>query len=238
MRALTSSSKTIGPPVWLITQADLETAIAFLVERDEMLAPLAGERPALRRRPGGFPGLAAIIVAQQVSTSSATAILSRLMDRFPVLSPEAIRAAPDAALRDAGLSAAKIRTIHATAEAYLSGDLPLDRLGSLPSEEAGELLTSVSGIGPWTAEVYRLFCLGDADALPAGDLALQEAVRSLYDLPGRPGRSDFIALAERWRPLRGAAAHLLWSHYRHLKGRAGIIADPADERSRQRLRRK
>ncbi|WP_046867799.1 DNA-3-methyladenine glycosylase family protein [Microvirga massiliensis] len=235
---MTSSSKTIGPPARLATQADLETAITFLVERDVMLAPLAGDRPALRRRPDGFPGLAAIIVAQQVSTASATAILSRLIDRFPVLSPETIRAAPDTLLREAGLSAAKIRTIRATAEACLSGSLPLDRLGSLPSEEADELLTSVSGIGPWTAEVYRLFCLGDADALPAGDLALQEAARSLYDLPSRPGRSDFTALAERWRPLRGAAAHLLWSHYRRLKGRAGIIANPTDERSRQRSRRR
>jgi DNA-3-methyladenine glycosylase II len=223
---------TVGIPFRLATQADLDAAISLLVQREAALAPLAEERPTLRRRPAGFRGLAAIIVAQQVSTASATAILSRLVDRFPVLSPDTILAASDGLLREVGLSAPKIRTIRATAEACLSGALLLDTLGTLPAEEAEEALTSVVGIGPWTAEVYRLFCLGDADALPAGDLALQEAARSPYQLTTRPGRSEFIALAERWRPFRGAAAHLLWAHYRRLKGRAGIASDLAAADSR------
>ena len=77
------------------------------------------------------------------------------------------------------------------------------------------------GIGPWTADIYLLFCLGHADAWPAGDLALQEAARIAFGLRKRPSAKDMVKLAENWRPWRGVAAHLLWNYYRAVKQRDG-----------------
>ena len=78
-------------------------------------------------------------------------------------------------------------------------------------------------IGPWTADVYLLFCLGHGDAWPAGDLAVQEAVKIGLGLKTRPTAKQMAPLAEPWRPLRGAAAHLWWSYYRAIKKREGVI---------------
>src|SRR6202035_1394933 len=88
---------------------------------------------------------------------------------------------------------------------------------------AHNTLTSLHGIGPWTADVYLLFCLGHGDAWPAGDLAVQEAVKIGLGLETRPTSKEMAPLAEPWRPLRGAAAHLWWTYYRVLKKREGVI---------------
>jgi DNA-3-methyladenine glycosylase II len=87
-------------------------------------------------------------------------------------------------------------------------------------------LTALHGIGPWTADVYLLFCLGHGDAWPAGDLAVQEAVKIGLGLKTRPTVKEMAPLAEPWRPLRGAAAHLWWTYYRVLKKREGVIGGP------------
>ena len=140
------------------------------------------------------------------------------------MAPGALAAASDAALRAPGLSAAKIRTLRAIAAAIDDGSLPIASLAALPADEAHALLTAVKGIGPWTADVYLLFCLGHPDAFPAGDLALQEAARVAYDLAARPSVKEFIALAEGWRPWRGVAAKVLWAYYRLAKARDGAPA--------------
>jgi DNA-3-methyladenine glycosylase II len=210
----------------LDSEAVLERGVRALAKRDPALKRLvaAGARPPLRKREPGFEGLARIIVSQQLSTASAGAIWARIAGRFPNISPACIAAADDEDLRAAGLSAAKVRTLRAIAAAVCDGGLPLDGLGRLGADEAHALLTRVKGIGPWTADIYLLFCLGHPDAFPAGDLALQEAARLAYGLPRRPAEKEFIALAEGWRPWRGVAAKILWAHYRIAKQREGAPA--------------
>ena len=88
-------------------------------------------------------------------------------------------------------------------------------------DAAHRTLTALHGIGPWTADIYLLFCLGHADAWPAGDLALQEAAKLLLELKARPTPKEMTPLAEIWRPWRGAAAYMLWTYYRTLKQRDG-----------------
>jgi DNA-3-methyladenine glycosylase II len=78
-------------------------------------------------------------------------------------------------------------------------------------------LTAVTGIGPWTADVYILFCLGRADGWAPGDLALQVAAQRALELPERPDKAEMLELAQRWRPWRGVAARLLWAYYAALK---------------------
>ena len=171
-------------------------------------------RPPLRRRPDGFAGLAAIIVAQQLSTASANAIWGRLAAAFDPLDPAAILRARPARLARLGLSAPKIRALKAIARAVMRGELALAALGDLAADEAHAALTAVHGIGPWTADIYLLSCLGHADAWPAGDLALQEAARVAFALPARPTAKEMQALAEPWRPWRAVAARVLWTYYR------------------------
>jgi DNA-3-methyladenine glycosylase II len=205
------------------SEADLDVAIAGLVEADprwnEVLA--AAGRPPLRRRPDGFAGLASIVVSQQLSTASAKAIWGRLESAFDPFDHRAVLRARPAKLARAGLSAAKIRTLKALVAAIASGTLDLARLVDRSADEAHRILTAIHGIGPWTADIYLLFCLGHADAWPAGDLALQEATRLLLALKARPSVTDMGPLAERWRPWRGAAACMLWTYYRARKQRDG-----------------
>jgi DNA-3-methyladenine glycosylase II len=204
----------------------LDNALAILGARDPTLAQAHREvgRPRLRKRPAGFAGLVAIIIGQQVSTSSAAAILRRVESCFDPLTAQQVLEAGADALRACGLSAPKIRAILAVATAATDGSCPLDGLADVPVEEAKACLMAIKGVGPWTAEIYLLFCLGHPDAFPAGDLALQEAVRLAYGGALRPGRADLEAFAERWRPLRGAAATLLWSYYALRKGRLGDVS--------------
>jgi DNA-3-methyladenine glycosylase II len=176
---------------------------------------LCGPLP-LRRRPDGFAALADAILGQQVSLASARAIAAR-MQAAGLTGEDEIAAASDAGLRAAGLSRQKARYLKALAMARL--DYAALRLG--PDDQVIATLTALPGIGQWTAEIYAMFALGRADILAAGDLALQEAARLLFDLPARPGAQDLRAMAADWSPWRGVAARLLWAYYRQTKGREG-----------------
>ena len=132
-----------------------------------------------------------------------------------------MRRARTAKLARVGLSAPKIRTLKAIARAIDDGELDLPGLIHRPADDAHNALTAIHGIGPWTADIYLLFCLGHADAWPAGDLALQEGARLLLALKARPTAKEMGPLAEPWRPWRGAAACVLWAYYRAAKQREG-----------------
>jgi len=204
---------------YIHTEADLDTALAELIAADPRMSAvmsMAG-RPPLRRRPDGFAGLASIVVSQQLSTASANAIWERLKAAFDPLDHTAILRARTSRLARIGLSAPKIRTLKAIANAIDRGELDLPSLVHQPADEAHRGLTAVHGIGPWTADIYLLFCLGHADAWPAADLALQEAIRLLLGLDTRPSTKEMGPFAEPWRPWRGAAACVLWSYYRASK---------------------
>ena len=179
--------------------------------------------PPLRRRPGGFAGLAATVVSQQLSTASAAAIWGRLAAAFDPFEPRALLGARTARLKRTGLSASKIVTLKAIASAIERRTLDLEALAGCPAEDAHRALTSVRGIGPWTADIYLLSGVGHADVWPAGDLALQEAVRRAFRLRKRPDVKRMGPLAEIWRPWRGVAARVLWTYYRAVKKRDGIF---------------
>ena len=213
-------------PIHLNTQADLEDAIHALVAQDRRLKPIFAltGMPALRQREPGFAGLAHIVCGQQVSTASAAAIWGRVSTAFDPFDHHAIRKARTDRLGRLGLSAAKIKTLKLLARELAEERLNLDVLANEDADAAHNTLTSHHGIGPWTADVYLLFCLRHGDAWPAGDLAVQEAVKIGLGLKTRPTAKQMAPLAEPWRPYRGAAAHLWWSYYRTLKKREGVIA--------------
>jgi DNA-3-methyladenine glycosylase II len=215
--------------IHLNTQADLEDAVSALVNLDLRLKPVLAltGMPVLRRREPGFAGLAAIVCGQQLSVASAAAIWGRVSTAFDPFHHDAVRRARADRLGRLGLSAAKIKTLKNLARELAAERLNLDVLAEEDADAAHHTLITLPGIGPWTADVYLLFCLGHGDAWPAGDLAVQEAVKIGLGLKTRPTPKQMTPLAEPWRPLRGAAAHLWWAYYRVLKKREGVIAQPA-----------
>lgn len=206
--------------------ADLEQGMTMLSALDPRWTAIIARTglPPLRRREGGFPGLAAIIVSQQLSVASARAVWARVETVLAPLTPERILAASDEEMRLSGLSRPKQRTLRATAAALAEGRLALEALDDATPEQVHALMTAISGIGPWTADIYLLFCLHHRDGFAPGDLAIQEAARVAFDLPARPRAAELEALAEAWRPWRGVAARLLWAYYATLKSREGIDA--------------
>src|SRR5580700_448351 len=210
----------------LNSQADLEDAIRVLLKQDPRLQPVSAVAgmPALRRREPGFVGLAHIVCGQQLSTASAGAIWARLTAAFDPFHHDSVGRARADRLGRLGLSAAKIKTLKNLAREIATERLNLDVLANEDADAAHHTLVSLHGIGPWTADVYLLFCLGHGDAWPAGDLAVQEAVKIGLGLKKRPTAKEMAPLSEPWRPLRGAAAHLWWTYYRAIKKREGVIA--------------
>jgi DNA-3-methyladenine glycosylase II len=184
---------------------------------------LAGD-PPLRRREPGFEGLARIVVSQQVSVASATAIWARFAALVRPMEARVLLALTDDDLRSAGLSRPKVRTLRALSTAMVHDGLKLNQFDDASDEAIRDALTTVSGIGPWTADVFLLSCLGRADAFAAGDLALQEATRLVMGLEVRPTAGELLDIAERWRPWRAVAARLLWSYYKAVKERDGLAS--------------
>jgi DNA-3-methyladenine glycosylase II len=201
------------------TQDDLDALLRTLVEQDPRLKPvieMTGHAP-LRRRAPGFAGLAATICGQQVSTFAAAAIWARMVAAYDEVRHDHIHAARTDRLRRFGLSVAKIKTLKLIAREISEGRLDLARLAEAPADEAHDTLTALHGIGPWTADIYLLFCLGHSDAWPTGDLAVQEAVRIGLGLKSRPTAKEMASIGDAWRPYRGAAAHLFWAYYKVVK---------------------
>lgn len=183
---------------------------------------LAGD-PPLRRRAAGFEGLARIIVGQQLSVASAEAIWGRTYALVQPFGAVGLLALGDAQLQAAGLSRPKITTLRAVAEVVADGRLDFTRLATASDEELRAALTEVRGIGPWTADIFDMFCIGRRDAFAPGDLALQVALQMLMQAEERPGPDALAAFAERWRPWRGVAARLLWHYYKVAKeARSGL----------------
>ncbi|MBL8563834.1 MAG: DNA-3-methyladenine glycosylase 2 family protein [Gemmobacter sp.] len=199
--------------------ADIAEGMEWLARHDNRFAQayaLTGELP-LRRRPEGFAELLGAIVSQQVSVASARAIWGR-MQAAGFVTPEAVAAAEDEALRACGLSRPKLRYARALAVAGVD----FDALRGLEDERIIAQLVELPGIGRWTAEIYAMFALGRADVFAHNDLALQEASRLLFSLEKRPNEREMRSLAAAWSPWRAVAARLLWAYYHVAKDREGI----------------
>jgi len=209
---------------FLHTEDDLRAGLAALIAQDPRLVPVAEKAGAfaLRRREAGFAGICAIVCGQQVSTASAAAIRDRLFAAFDPFHHDTVRKARLDKLKRVGLSMPKIKSIRAIATAVSEGVIDLVAVGNMDADAAHSALVQLHGIGPWTADIYLLFCLGHADAFPAGDLAVQEAVRIGFNLRTRPDAKALTKIAEAWRPWRGVAAHLFWAYYHVVKRREGI----------------
>ncbi len=184
----------------------IEPAFARALERVGVPAPRTGER--------GYVTLLRAIIGQQVSVASANAIWNKLDARTGGAGdPANMARTGDEGLRAAGLSRQKMAYARSLSGEVLSGRLDFDNL-PVDDEEAIAHLTAVKGIGRWTAEIYLLFAEGRPDVFPAGDLAVQIELGVILGMEERPTEKAIRALAEPWRPHRGAAAVFAWHHRR------------------------
>ncbi|GHA26120.1 DNA-3-methyladenine glycosidase [Devosia pacifica] len=214
-----------GPTTRLDSVEAIREHLDALAQRDprlERVIAMAGE-VAPRMTPPGFAGMAKVICGQQLSVASARAIWARFEAVEGALDPHSFLELDDAVLRATGFSAGKIRTVRAIAEAVRARKLDFDEIERLSADEAVARLTEHKGIGPWTAEIYLMFCAGHPDVFPAGDLALQKAVAHGLGLDARPGISHLIEIAKPWSPHRAAAALLFWRYFAVLRDREGLV---------------
>ncbi|MFK7828282.1 MAG: DNA-3-methyladenine glycosylase [Congregibacter sp.] len=200
-----------------LTPASLNEAVEILAQRDADLAAIVRRcgAPTFWSRPPGFASLVYIIFEQQVSLASAKATFEKVLAQLSELTPTAYLQLSDKSLRSAGVSRQKMRYTRLLAEAILDGHLPIARLGRYTDERVRALLTSITGIGDWTADVYMMAALRRPDLWPVGDLALVKSVQSLKVAGARLAKDELIALGDVYRPYRTVATHIFWRHYLH-----------------------
>ena len=215
---------------WLTDRLDsaeaLQRHLRALLRRDPRLRPIAKLAGAfdIRLTPGGFSGLTRVICGQQLSVASARAIWGRFAALPGALDPATYLTLSEETVRSVGFSAGKYRTVRVIAQAIVDGELSFDVVERLPPDEAMAYLVAHKGIGPWTAEIYLMFCSGHPDIFPAGDLALQKAVGHALGMDHSPTAKELIEIAKPWSPHRHAAALLFWRYYAVVMRKAGGIA--------------
>lgn len=169
--------------------------------------------PEPRIRDRGYRTLLRTIVGQQVSVAAATSVWNKLESELgEEMLPQELLDRDFDTLRACGLSRQKQGYARSLCELVASGELDLESLSN-DNEEAITDLTRIKGIGRWSAEIYLLFAEGRPDIWPAGDLAVQEGVKRLLELPERPSEKLARELAEGWSPHRGAMAIFTWHYY-------------------------
>ena len=169
--------------------------------------------PEPRIRDTGYKTLLRTIVGQQVSVAAASSMWNKLETELgPDFKPTCILERDFDTLRACGLSRQKQGYARSLCELVAAGELDFDNLPA-DDEEAIEEPTRIKGIGRWSAEIYLLFAEGRPDIWPAGDLAVQEGIKRLLELPERPKEKPTRELAEQWSPHRGAMAIFTWHFY-------------------------
>jgi DNA-3-methyladenine glycosylase II len=196
---------------------DREAAVTHLRRVDAVLARVIDSVGpfTLEPRGGPFPSLARAIFFQQLAGPAARAIMKRILDLLSTddarfFTPDEFLAAADEDLRAAGLSRQKLSYLRDLAEKFASGELREDEFAEADDEEVIRRVTSVKGIGRWTAEMFLIFSLGRPDVLPVDDLGVRRGFQLVYGLDGSPSPEQMQSIAEPWRPFRSVGTWYMW----------------------------
>lgn len=198
-------------PTWTAAVRKLRGADPVLATVIERVGPC---RLALDPAENPFMALASCIVSQQLSGKAAATIFGRFQGLYPRATPptpKQVLRTPVEKLRSAGLSGAKTAAIHDLARRIADGLLPVDELGRMDDEAVIQTLSSVRGIGRWSAEMYLIFRLGRPDVLPVGDLGLRKGVQRAYGLEELPKPVRLEQIAHPWKPYRSIATWYFWA---------------------------
>jgi DNA-3-methyladenine glycosylase II len=222
-------SRTLGripmerllPVVDRLDAGTFEEACALLAAEDSHLSSLVDRwgLPEFWHRRPGFPTLVLLILEQQVSLESGAAMYRRLSGLVEDVTPETVVAAGADRLRSIGVTRQKTGYLLELGRRLLEGDLDLGALEDRPVGETRDILVSIKGIGPWTADAYLLSASRRPDMWPVGDRALQVGTAEVLGMATTPDESQLEIIGEPWRPVRAAAARLIWHAYLSTRGR-------------------
>ena len=181
----------------------------FLLDCDPIMRDLIESHKIdkMPARKDNLGGLVQIIVNQQLSNKAAATIFLRFRNLFQgQITSSKILALSDPNFAAVGISRPKANYIRALAERLTAEPKFLQKVRAADDQSATQLMTSIKGIGPWSAQIFLMFNLGRLDIFPVGDLILNRAIRTLYD--AQPGEE--ASVAERWTPFRSIASMYLW----------------------------
>jgi DNA-3-methyladenine glycosylase II len=206
-----------------VSRPSLAAAVADVAARDPVVANLVDLAGPLRHRPrdpdGHFGSLVRAIVFQQLAGSAARAIHARVRATVPgPLTPEALAAVPDDALRGAGLSANKLASLRDLSSKVMSGAVDLNRSARRTDDKIVAALVTVRGIGRWTAEMYLLFELRRLDVWPVDDLGVRQGYGLAWRREHAPTAKELEALGDRFRPYRSVVARYCWEAVHLFRG--------------------
>jgi DNA-3-methyladenine glycosylase II len=173
------------------------------------------------KRPQGFVSLAKIIIEQQISLPSANAHFRRLNEYLVEFTPIELLKLTDEEMRSCQISRQKALYLRALASAIVDKRIRLERFDDLESSEIRRQLTSIKGIGEWTADIYLMFCLQEKDVFPYGDIAVMNAAK---ELSCAKTKGEIISLSEKWKPFRSLAAYHFWHYYLRKRNRPSELA--------------
>jgi DNA-3-methyladenine glycosylase II len=215
----------------VVARTSLRAATAEVASRDPVLADLVARAGPLDLRPrnpdGPFGALVRAITFQQLATNAARAIHGRVLAAVgSPLTPAALTATSDEALRAAGLSANKLASLRDLSAKVLDGTVELGRASRLPDAELVAELTTVRGIGRWTAEMFLLFELRRFDVWPVDDLGVRAGYGLAWGLQPPPTAKELEPLGERFRPYRSVVARYCWAAVPLLRG-GGVTPAPS-----------
>ena len=201
---------------FVLTESNIKANLESLASRDKKLAAALKQVgfPADRVSPQGFMVLLRVIVGQQLSVKAAATIWGRVEALGgDNATPEDYARLSDEALRTAGLSRQKVSYFRSLCEEVTSGRLNIEGLANLSDDAAIAAITSVKGLGVWSAHMYLMFSLGRADIWPVGDLAVRIGAARIVGGQDRPTEKQAQEIGERWRPYRSSVALLAWHFY-------------------------
>jgi len=175
--------------------------------------------PPLWMRKPSFATLVLIILEQQVSLASARAAFLKLKNKIGIVTPSKLLRLSDAELKACYFSRQKIVYSKALARAIIARQFSFKKIIDLPADEIRHILKNIKGVGDWTADVFLMFCVQEADLFPAGDIALIKSMKEVKGLPAHTTTQEVILIADNWRPYRTVAAFILYHAYLTRRGR-------------------
>ena len=213
---------TLRPVVENLDETTFHEAVDLLVSEEPAFATVIEKHgpPPFWSRPAGFATLVWLIMEQQVSLESGAAMYRRLHGLLGAITPETVASSTESALRGIGVTRQKTTYLLELGRSVAAGELDLDGLATLGFSDARDILLGVKGIGPWTADVYLLSALRFPDVFPLGDRALQVGVGEVLGMTSAPDGDELELLSLPWRPIRAAAARIIWHSYLGRRGRA------------------
>jgi DNA-3-methyladenine glycosylase II len=198
---------------YLKDQPNIKKGLLYLLENDPVFknADIKLDDLGFPYYGGEFPSFIRIVCGQQVSTSAAKSIWEKVQNNVAPLTPDNLAAMDNDAFIGSGLSQQKISYIKNLAHSIIEGSLDINGLKDLSDQDIVNEITAIKGFGPWSAEIYLMFCLARDNIWPSGDLGIKDGVKIYYNLKERPSTEKTKKIGEKFSPYKTSAALLFWT---------------------------